>query len=119
VTKPFDLDELLARVRRLLKRQTDQEHVFGSFSYKWKERALIESGQTVALQSKERLLLEFLLKRPNQIVSREQILDGVWGPDYDGTDRTVDNLIVTLRKKLGSQHLVTERGLGYRFVTMP
>lgn len=117
VTKPFDLDELMARVRRFLKKQADQEHEFGEFNYNWKERILTKKGCAVLLQSKERMLLEFFLKRLNQIVSREQILDGVWGSDYDGTDRTVDNMIVALRKKVGAKHLITERGLGYRFVT--
>lgn len=119
VAKPFDLDELLARVRRHLGRKTIQDHVFGEFVYEWRTRQLLlaEDRSAIALTAKERKLLEFFLKRDGQILSREQVLDGVWGDDYDGTDRTVDNLVVSLRKKLGSRFLQTERGLGYRFMT--
>jgi DNA-binding response OmpR family regulator len=121
VVKPFDLDELLARVRRLLNRGMEHTDEFGPFQYSWKTRNLIEthSGKAHMLSAKERKVLEFLLKRKGQIVTREQLLDGVWGDDYDGTDRTVDNVIVSLRKKIGSNYLVTERSIGYRFVTNP
>jgi two-component system response regulator MprA len=120
VSKPFDLDELLARVRRHFGRRTANDQIFGSLIYEWKTRQLLSGTERhqVTLTAKERKLLEFFLKREGQIVSREQVLDGVWG-DYDGTDRTVDNLIVSLRKKVGSEYLLTERGLGYRFVTKP
>jgi DNA-binding response OmpR family regulator len=120
VSKPFDLDELLARVRRHLGRRAAHDQIFGSFVYEWKTRQLLDGTDrhSILLTAKERKLLEFLLKREGQVVTREQVLDGVWG-DYDGTDRTVDNLIVSLRKKVGSEHLVTERGIGYRFVTKP
>lgn len=121
VAKPFDLDELLARVRRHLGRRAGRDQAFGKCIYEWKTRQLLASGDRtpITLTAKERKLLEFFLKREGQVVSREQVLDGVWGDDYDGTDRTVDNLIVALRKKVGAEHLLTERGLGYRFVTRP
>lgn len=118
VAKPFDLDELLARVRRHLGRRDQVDQLFGNFRYEWKTRQLFSRPEkkAIELSSKERKLLEFFLKREGQIVSRDQVLDGVWG-DYDGTDRTVDNLVMALRKKLGAEHVKTERGLGYRFVT--
>jgi DNA-binding response OmpR family regulator len=120
VVKPFDLDELLARVRRHLGKRKDQDQAFGSFIYQWRTRQLLSASDrhSVVLTSKERRLLEFFLKREGQVVSRDQVLDGVWD-DYDGTDRTVDNLVVSLRKKISAAHLLTERGLGYRFVTKP
>lgn len=119
VEKPFDLDELLARVRRHLGRQLELVHEFGECRYDWQLKLLQvkATGETVPLTAKERRLLEFFLRRAGQIVSREQVLDGVWGGDYDGTDRTVDNLIVKLRRKVGQDCLLTERGAGYRFVT--
>lgn len=121
MTKPFELDELLARVRRHLGRSQERKQVFGELEYDWKLQVLHRKqiGTAIALAQKERRLLEFLLKRSGQIVTREQVLDGVWGADYDGTDRTVDNVIVSLRKKIGAAHLITERGEGYRFVTNP
>ena len=84
VAKPFDLGELLARVRRHLGRRTENDQGFGAFVYKWKTRQLIklENQEFIVLTGKERKLLEFLLKRAGQIVSREQVLDGVWGDDY-------------------------------------
>lgn len=121
VAKPFDLDELLARVRRHIGRRSLREQSFGQFTYQWKTRQLFERTEKIiiSLSTKERKLLEFFLKRDGQIATRDQVLDGVWGDDYDGTDRTVDNLVVALRKKVGNTHLITERGLGYRFVTNP
>jgi DNA-binding response OmpR family regulator len=121
VEKPFDLDELLARVRRQLGRRSQVSAEFGDYRYDWQLKQLQAkaSGEAIALTAKERRLLEFLLKRAGQIVTREQVLDAVWGADYDGTDRTVDNLVVSLRKKVGAACLVTERGSGYRFVTKP
>jgi DNA-binding response OmpR family regulator len=120
ISKPFDLEELLARVRRHLGRRQDRDQTFGSFVYEWKTRQLMTviDRRPLILTARERKLLEFFLKRDGQLVTREQVLDSVWG-DYEGTDRTVDNLIVALRKKLGVAHLQTERGVGYRFMTKP
>lgn len=119
VSKPFDLDELLARIKRHMQRHHTKTQYFSEYCYDWILRQLTFNEKPVRLKSKERLMLECFLKRPNQIITREQLLDYVWGEDYDGTDRTIDNIIVSLRKKIEASHVLTERGLGYRFVTNP
>jgi len=119
LTKPFDLQELLARVRRQLGKKAHNVQIFNKYSYHWATRELTysTSKKTIELNLKERNILEFFLKRIGQIITREQLLDAVWGENYHGTDRTVDNLIVSLRKKIGNSCITTERGVGYRFVT--
>lgn len=117
--KPFALEELLARVHRKLNTQIKQEKVFGEFVYDIEKSILLQNGEAVELITKEIKLLEFLLKRDGRIVTREQIIGAVWGDDYDGTDRTVDNFVLALRKKIGKDYLMTVRGMGYRFMTKP
>ncbi|MDD0852106.1 response regulator transcription factor [Halobacteriovorax sp. GB3] len=117
--KPFALEELLARVHRKLGSSIKEEVVFGEFNYSLKTSILRKSDSAIELSGKEIKLIEFLLKRDGQVVNREQIISAVWGSSYDGTDRTVDNFILGLRKKIEKEHLVTVRGLGYRFMTKP
>ena len=119
LTKPFNLDELFARVRKQLKKTVAKEYLFGDFKFDQEKRLLTNTttAEVVSLNSKELKLLELFMRREGQILTREIILDQVWGDNYDGTDRTVDNLIVSLRKKLNNLHILTERSLGYRFVT--
>ena len=117
IEKPFSLEELLARVHRKLGSSTNNNFIFDKYSYCFKTSSLSYSNTTIPISGKEIKLLEFLIKRSGQIVSREQIISAVWGSSYSGTDRTVDNFILGLRKKIGPKYLVTVRGLGYRFVT--
>ncbi len=121
IEKPFNLDELLARIRKQLKKSDLKEDFFGDFKFDWQKRILTdtESSKVISLSTKELKLLELFLKKKEQVLTREIILSSVWSHDYDGTDRTVDNVIMSLRKKLKNLHLITERGLGYRFMTKP
>ena len=78
-------------------------------------------GQEIALTHKEYELLSFLMANPGQIFSREQLLNRVWGYDFEGTTRTVDTHIKTLRQKLGDEgrHIVTLIRSGYKFEVTP
>ncbi len=123
VTKPFGLQELLARVKALLRRSrpTDKERLvaFGEVEADYTAGEVRRSGAAVELTVRELKLLEYLTGREGRIVTRQTILDAVWGENYFGTERTVDNFITRLRQKLDNPdepvHFLTVRGMGYRF----
>ena len=107
VTKPFNLDEFLARIRVLVKfslRQLHQDSGLSSYSFGPNHvdfktfKAVGHSGQEIKLTKKEALLLKLLLDRKNQVVSRQQILQYVWGYDVYPSTRTIDNFILSFRK---------------------
>ncbi len=130
VTKPFSVAELMARVRaalRVLGVDQDQESEdeeclrAGAIELLPLSRRVQVYGEEVELKTREFDVLLFFMERPERVVTREQILINVWGHDYEGTDRTVDNYISALRRKLGEdtdhpRHLRTVWGIGYRFV---
>jgi DNA-binding response OmpR family regulator len=126
ITKPFSIAELLARVRAALRAATAHQPEAvevlraGAIELEPATRQVRVEGRPVDLKAKEFDLLHFFLLRPERVVSREQILAGVWGRDYDGTERTVDNVVSALRQRLGEEvmrrHLTTVWGVGYRFV---
>jgi len=127
VTKPFALQELLARVHAVLRRKRrfdkNLEQVsFGRASLDFTARTATMDSEPVELTSKEFDLLKFFLTREGEALDRQEILNRVWGFDYFGTDRTVDNFINRLRRKFepdpeDPQHFQTVRGVGYRFVS--
>lgn len=121
VTKPFSPRELVARVKAILRRAegagAERADVLmaGQVEVDLARREARVDGQVVALASKEFQLLQFLAERPGRALSRQQLLDGVWGTGWYGDDRTVDAHVRQLRKKLGDAlPLATVWGMGYR-----
>lgn len=119
--KPFDFEELLARMRAAL-RQARQPASFaleaGDLSLDLKTRQATRAGLSVDLTSREFALLEFFLRHPGQVLSRSQILNGVWGYDFDPGSNVVDVYVGYLRAKLDREGeasvIETVRGGGYR-----
>ena len=120
VTKPFSPRELVARVKAILRRSdggSERSEVLmaGRVEVDLVRREARLDGAVVPLASKEFQLLQFLAERPGRALSRQQLLDGVWGPGWYGDDRTVDAHVRQLRKKLGEAlPLNTVWGMGYR-----
>jgi DNA-binding response OmpR family regulator len=120
VTKPFRVAELLARIKAQLRRHAPASVVsFGAIEVDRVRQLVRRDGEVVDLSQREYALLDLLLDRAGRAVTRETILAKVWGDDYFGTDRTVDNFITRLRQKLDTpgdpRFLTTVRGVGYRF----
>lgn len=105
VCKPFSLAELLAKVNALIKRSKgtvlDDELVCGEIRFHKRALSVTVSGQIVELPPKELAILIILMERPGWTFSRDKLLDLVWGRDYYGNDRVVDNHVKKLRKSLG------------------
>lgn len=119
--KPVDLHELEARLRVALRRSGHEEVlVRGKLVLNTSKKIASLDGKDVGLSSLEFDVLAALARRPGQILSRERLIDEVWGPDYAGIDRTVDVRIANIRKKLGEdkgehRYIETIRNGGYRF----
>jgi DNA-binding response OmpR family regulator len=127
VQKPFGLHELIARIHAVLRRR--QAHVptlviFSDVTIDRRARTVTRAGTPVLLSPREMSLLMFFLDHPGRALARAALLEGAWGLDYEGTERTIDNFVVSLRKKLevdaeAPKHFVTVRGVGYRFDPLP
>jgi DNA-binding response OmpR family regulator len=129
LTKPFSLRELLARVRALLRRAAVSapigsplrtEHTSGDLRVSSLERRAWRGTDQLHLRPREFELLLFLMQHESQALTRQQILDGVWGSDYAGDERTVDVHVRSLREAIEDDpanpgRIVTVRGIGYRF----
>jgi DNA-binding response OmpR family regulator len=119
LTKPFSFDEFLARVRALLRRKKDsiEELAWRDLNLDVLARKVFASDKEIILSPKEYSILHYLLRNKGRIVSRTQILENVWGYDYNPSTNVVDVHIKTLREKIG-QYLPDEvirsvRGVGY------
>ena len=131
ITKPYSMRELIARVKANLRRsvsETQQNNSeddsvllkFGRLILNCKRYEVTKDGKLINLTKREFELLEFLARRPEKIISREALLEQVWGYEYLGDLRTVDVTVRRLREKIEDdssepEYIVTKRGLGYYF----
>jgi len=128
MTKPFHLEEFLLRVQILIRRRQRVEGVaeMDKFSFGGNEvhfatfEVLDRNGASYTLTRREIMLLKLLIERKNEVVSREQILEGVWGYDVYPSTRTIDNYILAFRKYFEKnprepKHFHSVRGVGYKF----
>jgi len=128
LTKPFNLEELLLRVHNLIRRSTANKDAASLSTYNLNDNqinfAQLEikraDGTITHLTKKESLLLKLLIEKRNEVVSREHILETVWGYDIYPSTRTIDNFIVTFRKYFepdssNPKYFISVRGVGYKF----
>ena len=127
LTKPFVLEELLLRVGKLIKRSTKLpenqllQFAFGENQVNFSTYEASGKSGKFTMTKKEAMLLKLLIDRKNEVVSRQQILQSVWGYDVYPSTRTIDNFILSFRKYFekdpkSPQHFLSVRGVGYKFV---
>lgn len=126
LVKPFNLEELLLRVEKLMNRKEKMERVtseifeFGNNSINFSSYEASGNGKEFVLTKKEAQLLQLLIERKNEAVSREQILKTVWGYDIYPATRTIDNFLLSFRKYFekdpkNPEYFISVRGIGYKF----
>ena len=124
ITKPFSVRELVARVKAVLRRSvvqsTEETFEFGDVSVNFNKHEVIKNGKKIELTLKEFELLETLIKNKGRVMTRDFLLDKIWGYEYIGETRTVDVHIRHLRQKIeeddkNPEYVETIRGIGYRF----
>jgi len=133
MSKPFGIHELLARVEALLRRSRVSQasnvanddlpdsFQFGDSIVERKKFTIELDSNVNSLSARELKLIEIFVKHSNEVLTRDQLLNAVWGIDYYGTTRTLDQHIVQLRKKIEAQpnspkHILTVHGIGYRYI---
>ncbi|RUT79144.1 response regulator transcription factor [Ancylomarina longa] len=128
ITKPFSLRELLARIRAILRRtqnvsnsNTPSKVQIGRLLMDFSSFEGFVNGSVVKMSHREVEILQYLWNNRNQIVSRDDLLDKIWGTDYQPTSRTIDNFILKLRQKIEedlnyARIILTVHGVGYRLV---
>mgnify|MGYP001320451664 FL=1 len=126
VTKPFSIRELLARVKALIRRSTYEpgeieEVAFANLKIDFIKQEMLKGENPVRLSATEYRILHYFIDHEGEVISRDKFLDEVWGYDSYPTTRTVDNYILSLRKKIEDdpakpKHLLTIHKVGYKFV---
>lgn len=124
LVKPFNLEELLLRIAILINRPKQSNELdsftFGENSIDFKTYEVIAQGKTLTLTKRELALLRFLITKQNEVISRDEILDEIWGKDKFPTSRTIDNYILSFRKYFEPSpsnpvYFKSLRGVGYKF----
>lgn len=117
ITKPFSLKVLIVKAKKILKIDENSSYKTDGIYFDFKSGELKIDDKDIELTRREIQFLEYLIKNKGIIFSREQLLNDVWGFDFEGDDRVVDTLVKRVRKKLGaySDMIKTVRGMGYIF----
>ncbi|MDO4589226.1 MAG: response regulator transcription factor [Fusobacterium sp.] len=117
ITKPFSLKVLVVKVKKILKLDENSSFKTDGIYFDFKSGELKVDEENIELTRREIQFLEYIIKNRGIIFSREQLLNEVWGFDFEGDDRVVDTLVKRVRKKLGkySDMIKTVRGMGYIF----
>lgn len=119
VTKPFSPRELIARIKAIIKRteKIKEKYEFEGLVLDDLAHEVYVDNEKINLTPKEYELLKYLIENKNVAISRESLLENIWGYDYYGEDRTIDTHIKTLRNSLGKyrKFIITIRGMGYKF----
>lgn len=126
VTKPFSIRELVARVKAILRRPKEvksdiDEYSFGDVYLNFKGQEAKKGDQPIELSVMEFKVMKYFIQREGEVIARNRLLDEVWGYENYPSTRTVDNFILSLRKKIEEdhsdpKHLLTVHGAGYKFV---
>lgn len=123
VVKPFGVRELVARINAVLRRASARDpevpplQSLDGVEIDRRVRTVHSGGQVVACTPKEYGILEFLARDPGKVITRQELLDGVWGPHWYGATKMIDVHVASLRRKLGAPHFIeTLRGVGFRIV---
>jgi len=126
VTKPFSVRELMARIKALLRRKQEivkeiEDYAFGSIQIDFKKQVASSNSKPIDLSTTEFKILKYFIEHEGEVVTRDNLLDKVWGFDVFPTSRTVDNYILSLRKQIEDnpskpKHLLTVPKAGYKFV---
>ncbi len=126
MTKPFSIRELHARIKAILRRKAEliknlDEFSFNGINLDFKKMEALKNGEPIKLTTLEFKILKYLIEREGEVVSRDKLLDDVWGYEAFPTTRTVDNYILSIRKKIENDpaepvHILTIPKSGYKFV---
>jgi two-component system, OmpR family, alkaline phosphatase synthesis response regulator PhoP len=126
VTKPFSVRELMARIKALLRRKQEivkeiEEYAFDEVKIDFRKHIALKNNKSFNLSTTEFKILKYFIEHEGEVVTRENLLNKVWGYDVFPTSRTVDNYILTIRKQIEDNpsapiHLITIPKAGYKFV---